>query len=480
MKTLLIFLSLFLINNILAQKLIVNTKFEDVNILKKLIVIPDSSNSTFTLFYKYYKAGENLHGKKIIKNNDVVLSKNYSNNRDILDVITIDDVHRVMNYSNIHEQFYGITFDDINDNHKAYKLNVDTNNENIVTRFVENNIFYVVTSSKKENEVFVYKYKEFSSNEKIKVQFIKNEVNFDNNLGEYKLDEYKSKPLKKYFKDTFFSFIPKKIGNLHQNENYLENCVMSFKSYMIGNDIYLIDDRFYQFSIIIKINTINSIGSINYLFTKLKSYPYKSLSTQIFDNKIFQLFSSNEKCVINIYNLDDYSLKKNHLFYKDSAINFLNGDIYDYFNNKETIDVNKLLRKMDEKPFLSILEKNDSCYELMIGCYKLIQKDPNYLPNTATPGIYFFSNECVPSFCFKTSLRIEDLTYVKKQNTKMKKEICDDFFYSKKINLFSDIDIKDVSLFSKDSVVVYRYTFNNKYYIAYFDENDKHFKIYEF
>ncbi|MGJ8665137.1 MAG: hypothetical protein ACSHW7_02120 [Patiriisocius sp.] len=361
----------------------------------------------------------------------------------------------LMNTSN--NRSYGvITFDFEKGSYETYESAFKLKKERLLSVVSYKNTCYLITISKKENEIIIYSFNENWDEPNRRA------VVFDD-------DYFKDATNKKFdFNELFYDkFQIQTIRN--ENPISIKEASRRIKIYNKKTDVQIISNNFKEKTFILDFNLVNEgqkVSSIEMPVFEKEGYVPESNSFLI-DNKIFQVRANNLKLAFNIVDLNNGEVINQFNVRKEDSINFINSPIIQkktgIFEGERNINsTTAFLRKLQVMDLGISVYKDENNYVFHIGGY--YEDEPNSSLVVVSGGNFTvgFVAGLATSFLtynYSKSLMIEGLLdeNLKHQDGRIKENV-----FERISNFSSRRKLKAETLFNKDETF-YWGNYSSKY-----------------
>nr|WP_299170544.1 hypothetical protein [uncultured Allomuricauda sp.] len=357
----------FLCTSLFAQEKILefNTEYEDFpSSIENSFTLVDEFTGNFTVFLTKNNDIAAYHFDASYKNIGRLVSKELSGKYKLPLGGTINKKEYSIFYSNEDKnKFAGITFDFKKIRPSVFEIDLKLKKEIYLTQFVYENTFRIITSSYRENYIYVY--------------------TFDNN-GAFTKKTIDLSGYNFYGNSEYPSRLKSALGlNLHHIKHLtevvyaqdkvpysLDSMISWIKMYMYGDSLFIVSDLNRDFTQIITYNLKNEVATldkIDHASTKLES---KS-NSYLLNDKLFQINVNPEEIILKITSLTSKEVLKEHRITKKDELSLANGPIRQrggrYKKYREFEKTSQFLRKLSNGNLALHVGQTDKNYTINIG-----------------------------------------------------------------------------------------------------------------
>lgn len=347
------------------------------------------------------------------------------------------------------------------------ELEINFRNERYLKTLSHKNELYLLSTSKKDDEIIIRKL-----NDSYEFEIIKS-----HNL---ELEKNQKLYTQNFMSNGFWATIKPNVVKIDNRiPNSIERVSEDNKIYVQNDSLYLTFDNSTDFTLIYIIDLNNfSIDKKKFNYPKGRIDDFKKYNSYFFDNKLFQISSSNKEMIFEIKSLKDEVLKS-YYFNGKTPIDIKNSPIIQdgvtalpFVTKREFEETSKFLRKISSGNLGVSVYKKDDTYHFTIGGVKevnyssaspMMMSSPtpisinnrvHYLPSSNPIFSSYQSYASTKSTYFNTKLDL-DFNYIKgevdsnvfkkiKNYTESLKYVSgEDVFFHKDQLLFSYFDMKN-------------------------------------
>ncbi|XMO87792.1 hypothetical protein AAFN75_05770 [Algibacter sp. AS12] len=347
------------------------------------------------------------------------------------------------------------------------ELKIDFQNDRYLKTISHKNILYVLSTSKKDDEIIIRKL-----NADYEFEIIKSHT--------LKLEKNQKLYTQDFLSIGFWATIEPNVVKIDNRiPNAIEQVSKENKIYVQNDNLYLTFDNSTEFTVVYSIDLVNfSIEKKKYNYPKGKIDEFKKFNSYFFDNKLFQIASSNKEMIFEVKSLENEVLKS-YYFNKETPIDIKNSPIIQdgntalpFVTKREFEEASKFLRKISSGNLGVSVYKKDDAYHFTIGGVKdvsystgapMIMSGPtpitinnqvHYMPSPNPVFSSYQSYAGTKSTYFNTKLdldfnylkgEVDDNVFekIKNYSESLKHMSGEDVFFHKDQLLFSYFDMKN-------------------------------------
>ena len=365
--TFFLFSILFSIQVIKGQEKILefNTDYLDTPLLmENSFTMVDDVSGDFTVFLTRNSDISAYHFNAAFENEGRLLSRQLHNKYKVPLGGTLKQKKYSLFYTNSSKsKFAGITFDFESRWSNTFEIDLNLKKEIYLTRFLYQNTFYIVTSTYRENFLYIYAFDNFGTYKKRTIDLSKYEF--------YGASEYPTRLKSALALDYHNANHLTNIISVQNDIPYsLDSMVSLIKLYIIGDSLHLATDINRDFTQIISYNLQNgstSYDKINHVVLEQESLR----NSYLLDKLLFQISVNQNEMVFQVTDLNSKKVLKKHHITKDEELYLANGPIRQrggrYKQYRELEKTSQFLRKLGNgNPAIHVNESNGQ-YVVNIG-----------------------------------------------------------------------------------------------------------------